>query len=179
MAQEFYVRIKPLDVRKKITTKRYHIAGQLFREDRGWYKIKDAALAAKLAEIRKFDNDEYSPLVFDVCDEAGARALDTKAEVKAGRNNVANAEESKPRRSVTSAREIRDQSAISMRDIKAEPKMLDPEPDGDPFAEIGDAGVEVSPDDGRVEEIGRMSGTKKSEAPAHAVRTRKAPAKKK
>jgi hypothetical protein len=85
MANEIWVRLKPLNERKGIRLQRYGIYGMRFEEKRGWYivpavlEMADGStidIAAKLRTIRNDNDDRDSPLAFDVMTAEEAKRLD-------------------------------------------------------------------------------------------------------
>jgi len=88
-----FVRIKPRNERKGIRMRRYRVFGMQFVEATGWYKVSRFVTAEVSGREQLVDTKEYfsnvrntdnedSPLAFDVCTEAEARAID-EAERKA------------------------------------------------------------------------------------------------
>jgi len=69
------VRLKPRDPRRRHVLRTYTYDGNKFQCDRGWYRVSVEA-ATHLATVRQVGGDPHSPLAFDVCKEAEARALD-------------------------------------------------------------------------------------------------------
>ncbi len=69
------VRLKPYDPRRGHVLLRYTYAGIKFQEERGWYRV-EAKVAEYLRAVREVPSDRYSPLAFDVCTEAEAKALE-------------------------------------------------------------------------------------------------------
>ena len=88
------VRIKPYDPKRGHVVRRYTVFSIRFDETRGWYRVADE-VADYLGKVHQAPHDEDSPLVFDVCTEAEAHALEEaerkKAEerAKAAEPNVA------------------------------------------------------------------------------------------
>ena len=88
------VRIKPYDPKRGHVVRRYTVFSIRFDETRGWYRVADD-VADYLGKVHQAPHDEDSPLVFDVCTEAEAHALEDverkKAEerAKAAEPNVA------------------------------------------------------------------------------------------
>ncbi len=88
------IRIKPYDPKRGHVVRRYTVFSIRFDETRGWYRVADD-VADYLAKVHQAPHDEDSPLVFDVCTEAEAHALEEterkKAEerAKAAEPNVA------------------------------------------------------------------------------------------
>jgi len=70
------VRLKPFDPRRGQVLRRYTYAGIKFQEERGWYRV-EKPVAEYLRGVRETPTDRYSPLAFDVCTEAEAKALET------------------------------------------------------------------------------------------------------
>ncbi|MGI5865871.1 MAG: hypothetical protein ACOX6T_27965 [Myxococcales bacterium] len=77
------VRLKPYDPRRGHVLRRYTYAGIKFQEERGWYRV-EKAVAEYLRNVREVPSDRYSPLAFDVCTEAEAKALEA-AETEASK----------------------------------------------------------------------------------------------
>jgi len=71
------VRLKPYDPRRGQVLRRYTYAGIKFQEERAWYRV-EVAVAEHLRSVRQVPTDEHSPLAFDVCTEAEAKALEAK-----------------------------------------------------------------------------------------------------
>lgn len=69
------VRLKPYDPRRGFVLRRYTYAGIRFQDERGWYRV-ERRVAEYLRAVRTVPTDHYSPLAFDVCTEAEAKALD-------------------------------------------------------------------------------------------------------
>jgi hypothetical protein len=69
------VRLKSYDPRRGHVLRRYTYAGIKFQEERGWYRV-ERSIAEYLRAVREVPTDRYSPLAFDVCTEAEAKALD-------------------------------------------------------------------------------------------------------
>ncbi len=88
------IRIKPYDPKRGHLVRRYTAFSIRLEESRGWYRVADD-VAEYLAKVHQAPHDEDSPLVFDVCTEAEAHALEEaerkKAEerAKAAEPNVA------------------------------------------------------------------------------------------
>ena len=88
------VRIKPYDPKRGHVVRRYTVFSIRLDESRGWYRVADE-VAEYLSKVHQAPHDEDSPLVFDVCTEAEAHALEElerkKAEerAKAAEPNVA------------------------------------------------------------------------------------------
>ncbi|MHB1843385.1 MAG: hypothetical protein ACYCWW_00940 [Deltaproteobacteria bacterium] len=88
------IRIKPYDPKRGHLVRRYTAFSIRLEESRGWYRVADD-VAEYLAKVHQSPHDEDSPLVFDVCTEAEAHALEEaerkKAEerAKAAEPNVA------------------------------------------------------------------------------------------
>jgi hypothetical protein len=77
------VRLKPYDPRRGHVLRRYTYAGIKFQEERGWYRV-EKVVAEYLRNVREVPSDRYSPLAFDVCTEAEAKALEA-AETEASK----------------------------------------------------------------------------------------------
>jgi len=83
MTDTLLVRLKPYDPRRGHVLRRYTYAGIKFQEERGWYRV-EKAVAEYLRNVREVPSDRYSPLAFDVCTEAEAKALEA-AETEASK----------------------------------------------------------------------------------------------
>ena len=70
-------RLKKYDPRRGHVLRRYTYRGIKFHEERGWYRV-DKLTADYLRDVRQVLSDAHSPLAFDVCTEAEAKALDDK-----------------------------------------------------------------------------------------------------
>ncbi|MBU8900636.1 hypothetical protein KRR26_34005 [Corallococcus sp. M34] len=70
-----FVRLKAYDARRGHVLRRYTYAGIKFQEERGWYRVAKP-VADYLRTVHQLPSDNYSPLAFDVCTEAEAKALD-------------------------------------------------------------------------------------------------------
>ena len=75
--ESMLVRLKAHDPRRGHVMRRYTYRGIKFQEDRGWYRVENE-VAEYLQTVRQVATDEHSPLAFDVCTEAEAKALDKK-----------------------------------------------------------------------------------------------------
>ena len=88
------IRIKPYDPKRGHLVRRYTAFSIRLEESRGWYRVADD-VAEYLSKVHQAPHDDDSPLVFDVCTEAEAKALEEaerkKAEerAKAAEPNVA------------------------------------------------------------------------------------------
>ncbi|OHD18504.1 MAG: hypothetical protein A2Y38_13880 [Spirochaetes bacterium GWB1_59_5] len=69
------VRLKPYDAKRGILCRRYTVFGHRFDESRGWYKVPDE-WAKYVKDLHQDQNDPDSPMLFDVVDEAGAKAME-------------------------------------------------------------------------------------------------------
>jgi len=69
------VRLKSYDPRRGFVLRRFTYAGIRFQGERGWYRI-EKGVADRLRTTRSVASDPHSPLAFDVCTEAEAKALD-------------------------------------------------------------------------------------------------------
>ncbi|MBU8900796.1 hypothetical protein KRR26_34850 [Corallococcus sp. M34] len=74
-ANTLLVRLKAYDARRGHVLRRYTYAGIKFQEERGWYRVVKP-VADYLRTVHQLPSDTYSPLAFDVCTEAEAKALD-------------------------------------------------------------------------------------------------------
>ena len=70
------VRLKAFDPRRGHVLRRFTYAGIKFHEERGWYRVAKA-VADYLRSVHQQPADPHSPLAFDVCTEAEAKALET------------------------------------------------------------------------------------------------------
>ena len=70
------VRLKAYDPRRGHVLRRYTYAGIKFQPERGWYRV-EKPVADYLRNVRQLPADEFSPLAFDVCTDAEAKALET------------------------------------------------------------------------------------------------------
>ena len=70
-----HLRLRPR--RNATAGRRYHYNGVLFEEAKGWY-IVDEETAHYLATVRENREDDTSPLMFDVCSEEQALAIDRR-----------------------------------------------------------------------------------------------------
>ncbi len=70
-----HVRIKPYNKRRGHRLRSYTIQGRRFTSARGWYEVP-TAMSVVLADIQQVDNDEHSPMAFDVVTAAEARKID-------------------------------------------------------------------------------------------------------
>ena len=75
MTDTLLVRLKPFDPRRGFVLRRFTFAGIRFQSERGWYRV-EKPVAERLRATRSVASDPYSPLAFDVCTEAEAKALD-------------------------------------------------------------------------------------------------------
>jgi len=76
------VRLKPYDPHRGHVLRRFTYRGIKFADERGWYRV-DKGIAEYLRGVRQVPGDKHSPLAFDVCTEAEARALDERATLTA------------------------------------------------------------------------------------------------
>lgn len=83
MAETMHVRLKAYNPKKGHVLRRYTVRSIRFQAGRGWYKV-DADVAAYLEGVHQVPDDEDTPLAFDVCTEAEARAIDAR-EARAAR----------------------------------------------------------------------------------------------
>jgi len=75
--ETMYCRLKKYDPRRGHVLRRYTYRGIKFHEERGWYRV-DKPTSEYLRTVRQVLSDEHSPLAFDVCTEAEAKAMDEK-----------------------------------------------------------------------------------------------------
>lgn len=150
-------RLKPYNERKRHLVRTYMIDGARFFEERGWYEVSDA-LGERLRPLTQDYHDEDSPKLFDVCTKEEAEALEQReaeAEVKASAKRPAQVVTT---RSQSSRRA--ESGDMTSADVvaPAEPtKLLDPDPAGEELAD--------DVDDGRLAEVGRVSGSKPPSGP--------------
>jgi len=88
------VRIKPRDLHRGHVLRRFVYLGIRFEEGKGWYRVAQD-VGEYLRGVRQRAGAPHSPLAFDVCTEAEARALDEQE-----------AEANKPARPADRAREV-------------------------------------------------------------------------
>lgn len=88
----FMVRLKPYNPKRGYKLKRYHVYGQRFDEDKGWYRVpetirmadpktgetKTINLVEYLRDCRQNQHDEDARPAFDVCTPEEARAIDAR-----------------------------------------------------------------------------------------------------
>ncbi len=160
------IRLKPYNPRKGYVTRRYHVRGTLFREDRGWYECKDPEFADYLEKLHQRSGDEDSPLLFDVCTREEAQAIEER---EASSPNQASVSAPNPTRRTT----VTSQDTARDRERKVDPNlpMIDPAAE-DEKAEADAAAAEEA---GRVRELGRLNETKAPATP-DTRRKRGAPA---
>jgi hypothetical protein len=72
-----FCRLKKYDPRRGHVLRRFTYSGMKFHEERGWYRV-DKPTAEYLRKVKQVITDAHSPLAFDVCTEAEAKALDEK-----------------------------------------------------------------------------------------------------
>lgn len=112
------VRIKPFDAKRGYRTRRYTVFSTRFEESRGWYRVAEE-VAEYLKTIHQVPGDEDTPLVFDVCTEEQAGAIDAaehnKAELRARATNANVPQASEVGNSLSS----KDLSPMSARDAIA------------------------------------------------------------
>lgn len=88
------VRIKPRDPHRGQVLRRFVYRGIRFEEGKGWYRVSPE-VGEYLSAARQRGHDPRSPLAFDVCTEAEAKAIDEQE-----------TEASKPARPADKAREV-------------------------------------------------------------------------
>ena len=88
------VRIRPRDPHRGHVLRRFVYQGIRFEEGKGWYRVSPE-VGEYLRDTRQRAYDSRSPLAFDVCTEAEAKALDAQE-----------TEASKPARPADKAREV-------------------------------------------------------------------------
>ncbi len=86
--ETMFVRLKPLDPRRKFVLRRYAYAGIHFHEARGWHRV-EPEIAEHLRAARQMEFDAYSPAAFDVCTEEEAQAIDARERAAAGLRRTA------------------------------------------------------------------------------------------
>ncbi len=69
------VRIKPRDPHRGHVLRRFVYRGIRFETGKGWYQVR-AEVGEYLRTVHQHAHDPHSPLAFDVCTEAEAKALD-------------------------------------------------------------------------------------------------------
>lgn len=147
---EYYVRLKPRPAkpRKGVarTPSRYMIDGVRFEEAKGWYRITDAAFAAKLRELTHNDRDD-GVLIFDVASPDEAKAIQARERRSKTKREVEDAETQSVTPQARRSPRPNRSSAISNRDVR--PEVEEPEPamidgaDGDEDLEGGDDEAEA------------------------------------
>lgn len=95
--KEFLVRLKPRNPKTGHTLASFTVYGLRFMASRGWYKVTPVILTFDrrdspepvtvdlikyLSGVRQVNDNPESPLAFDICNEAQARAID-RAEKRA------------------------------------------------------------------------------------------------
>ena len=73
--ETYLVRLKPFEPRRGYVLKRFTYAGIKFHGERGWYRV-EKPVAEYLRAVRTVADEAHSPLAFDVCTEAEARAME-------------------------------------------------------------------------------------------------------
>lgn len=82
------VRLKPYDPRRGHLLRRYTYDGIKFQSERGWYRV-EKSVGDYLRTVHQQPSDQFSPLAFDVCTDAEAKALEsTEAEASQARKNA-------------------------------------------------------------------------------------------
>ncbi len=90
----FMVRLKKYDPKKGFRLKQFHVYGQRFEEERGWYKVNEFVtdfdhktggrlrvnLIEYLRDVRQNQEDPDSKLAFDVCTPEQASKIDADEE---------------------------------------------------------------------------------------------------
>lgn len=93
-APVFMVRLKRYNPKKGYRLKQFHVYGQRFEEERGWYKVNQFVtdfehktgarrredLIAYLREVRQNQEDPESKLAFDICTPEQAAKMDEDEE---------------------------------------------------------------------------------------------------
>ena len=107
------VRLKEYNPRRGQVLRRFVYDGVKFQVECGWYRVSKE-MAEYLKTVRQEQEDPNSPLAFEVCSEAEAKALDAKIE-----------QEAKVRREADEAIERsvgRGESAVTTADLPEEDK---------------------------------------------------------
>jgi hypothetical protein len=86
--ETMFVRLKPLDPRRKFVLRRYAYAGIHFHEARGWHRVAPD-IAEHLRGTRQMEFDAYSPAAFDVCTEEEAQTIDARERAESGLRRTA------------------------------------------------------------------------------------------
>lgn len=106
---EYRVRLKPYDPKKGHKIRQYMVFGIRFEESKGWYRVPAVFIRYNnenepesqidvvdyLRQVRQDNDDPDSPLAFDVCTPAEAKALDDAVKAAKARA-VASAENPRP-----------------------------------------------------------------------------------
>jgi hypothetical protein len=69
------VRLKPYDPRRGHVLRRYTYDGIRFQPERGWYRV-EKRVGDYLRTVHQQPSDDFTPLAFDVCTDAEAKALE-------------------------------------------------------------------------------------------------------
>ncbi len=129
-----WVRVKPHNAKRGFKAKTYSVFGYRFQEGRGWYKINRVMLWGDgkdrkpwnvgdyLSKIRTNPEDEQSQLVFDVCTEKEANAINLAEKKRAEKA----AEPSNPIVDLTEGG-----GDLTTRDVRAGTRQTDEDEDGD------------------------------------------------
>lgn len=145
LEDDLMVRLKPYKPEKGFKVRRYHIAGMLFREDRGWYKTGDLVVLKLLATQKQDAYEDEAKPIFDIVDQDEAAKIDAR-ERRPGR---AEAGEANPLPAVRGGGAITTHEAVT----KLEPAMID-----------GADGEDMTPDE--IEAAMRGDDEPKAKAPA-------------
>lgn len=107
------VRLNDHDPRRGHVLRRYVYQGARFEAGKGWYKVTEQ-VGEHLKSVRQRAGDLHSPLAFDVCTPAEAKALDEKE-----------AKEQQPQRPADNARvvETRDVPTKKLRPQSSKKKV--------------------------------------------------------
>lgn len=132
-APSYYVRLKPRPSkpRKGVprTPGRYMIQGVRFEEEKGWYRIRDAAFAEVLRNLTHNDRED-GVAIFDVATQAEAEAIQARERRSKTRREVADAEVQTVSPSTRRNRRgeiIPREASVTAKDTRpeAEPAMID------------------------------------------------------
>lgn len=139
------VRLKPFNG-KAYVLRTYTVRSKKFvgGERPAWYSVSEE-LAKYLRTVHQRPGDEDTPLAFDVCTEAEARAIDAKENAKSAGTVAAPIDAAEPKRvhNVTHAQAAKAAGTVTTADL---PKLSTPEPSDeftddmteDPSADSGD-----------------------------------------
>lgn len=165
----FLVRLKPRPAKPRKgqvkTPSRYMYGGVRFEENKGWYRITDAAFAAELEELTHNDRED-GVRIFDVCTPKEAAAIQAKERRNKVRREVEDAEvqtvspQTRRARGRSSAVTMDDVQPESDPDAELRRRVRDittpkPKPEMIDGADLDDEGDEADEGDG---ELGRLDG---------------------